>query len=533
MKTTKKILAMILAMVMMLGMVTSVSAATITINGGASGSEYAAYKLMKAEALTDGSKKYNFTVNSKYKAVLEEIIKEATETTETTNDDIVEYISGLNDDSIRKFADEVYAKVKEAELEPDYTTKTDVFENVDSGYYLIAETKLGTTDTDKTDTYSLVMLNTAGVEDITVTTKEDVPTVDKQVEEKNDTTGQEDDWGKSADYDIGDTINYKITGTVSSRYANYKSYYYSFSDTMDAGLSLLTSEEDSDNYAYSIKIMIGGVDVTTKFDIVATEHSFTATANLKELDEKLEKVTITGDTHIVVTYTAVLNENAVSGTAGNKNDVVLKYENNPYHDGEGSEYGEPEKPGETPKDVNIVFTFDAIVNKTDDKGEALNGAEFTLYKKCLTDTEGDDKYEYQVVEKISGDNTAKFLFEGLDAGEYKLVETKVPKGHNKAEDIIFTVAATYDTKKDPVELTALVVKDAKGNTISSTDSSNTNAQFFVTLSSGEMSTTVINKAGMNLPSTGGMGTTIFYVIGGILVVGAAVLLITKRRMRSE
>ena len=265
MKNMKKFASLLLAWVMLLAMTVTASAASITIEGGASGSEYAAYKLLDAELPTEGdtSGKYNFSVNDKYLTALQEV------TGKSTSDEIVDYIADLTDDEIRGFADAVYAKIKG--LTPDYTTDDNVFDNVDMGYYLIAETKVG----DTSDTYSLIMLDTAAAnedENITVTTKEDKPTVDKEVEEKNDSEGTSDIWGESADYDIGDTINYKITGTVSSKYEDYLSYYYSFSDTMDNGLTL---NKDS------IKVTINGVDVTEQFTIETTEHSFTATANLK------------------------------------------------------------------------------------------------------------------------------------------------------------------------------------------------------------------------------------------------------------
>ena len=208
---------------------------------------------------------------------------------------------------------------------------------------------------------------------------------------------------------------------------------------MDGGLTL---NKDS------IKVTINGVDVTEQFTIETTEHSFTATANLKELTG----VTIEADTKIIVTYTATLNENAVSGATGNKNEVILKYENDPYYKGDGDPDtpDEPEKPGETPKDINIVFTYDAIVNKVDDKDEPLEGAGFTLYKWVA-----DENNWVAVGDEITGVTT--FTFEGLDVGKYKLLETTVPNGYNKAADIIFYVEATYDDTKDPVVLTDLVV----------------------------------------------------------------------------
>ena len=125
-----------------------------------------------------------------------------------------------------------------------------------------------------------------------------------------------------------------------------------------------------------------------------------------------------------------------------------------------------------------------------------------------------------------------FTFTGLDAGQYKLVETTVPAGYNKADDVEFTIEATYDTESADPKLTSLVVKDKDGSVISAT-AENQEASFATVLLEGKVSTKVVNKAGAELPSTGGIGTTIFYILGGLLAVGAVVLLVTKRRMNAE
>ena len=504
----KKFFAILLSAMLMLSLAVPASAASITIDGGASGSEYAAYKLLNA---TDGGDdKFAYTLNEKYTSILQNI------TGTTTQADIVAYIAALDDERIRTFANAVYAAIGAADpaISADYHSvdaaiendAANVFENVDQGYYLIVETALGTTGENYgSDTYSLVMLDTAGNDAVTVTTKEDVPTVEKKVEEKNDSTTDDPTWGDSADYDVGDEIDYKITGTVSAKYAEYKSYYYSFSDTMDDGLTL-----DQD----SITIMIGDVDVTSQFDIDTTEHSFTATTNLKELDAARDDVTITDTTKIIVTYTATLNENAVSGSTGNKNEVILKYENDPYHEGDGNPDtpDEPDEPGKTPEDVNIVFTYDVIVNKTDGTNP-LTGAGFTLYKWDAS-IEGEDKWD-AVSDEVKGDALTTFEFKKLDEGKYKLVETTVPAGYNKAADVEFEIISTLTEGENP-ELKALVVDPS--------------ANFTVTLSSGSIATTVVNNAGTELPSTGGIGTTIFYALGAALMIGAGVLLVTKKRM---
>lgn len=528
MKNMKKFAGiMLLAMALILSMVTPAFAADIIISGGAGGSEYAAYRLLNA---TDGGEgKFAYTVNEKYESILKTV------TGENNRAEIVGHISALDASGIRGFADDVYAAILAADpaVVADYTTVEDKFSGVEQGYYLIAETKVG----DSSDTFSLVMLDTAGQESITVFTKEDKPAVEKKVEEINDTTG-EASWGDSADYDIGDVINYRITGTVSSKYADYASYYYNFVDTMDKGL---TYNEDA-----KVFVDNGGnrVEVTGQFTIEVTKNGesnlangFSATANLKELTG----VEITADTKIVVEYTSTLNEYAVSGVLGNKNEVFLEYENDPYHVGDGNpetpdrpgEPGESGEPGKTTIDTNIVFTFDAVVNKVDSEGNPLTGAGFTLYKWVKDGVVNEDQTTSDgwvaVGEEIKGDGMTEFTFKGLDVGKYKLVETTVPGGYNKCDDIEFEIVAEYDFTTDPPTLTGLLVKNAAGDVISD----GAGATFSAVVSSGEVSTEVVNLSGTELPGTGGIGKTIFYVAGSVLVLSAVVLLIAKKRVKSE
>ncbi len=515
MKNIRKVLALVLAVMMVMSLATSAFAADITITGGADGSQYAAYMLLNAttsEAGEEGEKDDNFayTLNKKYTAILQAV------TGKTEQAEIVDYISALDADGIRAFADDVYAAIVAAGLEADAVAEGNTFTGVAQGYYLIAETHTG----DAADTISLVMLDTAGNSNITVKTKEDKPKVDKEVEEVNDSTGTTA-WGESADHDLGDKINYRITGTVSDRYANYLSYYYSFTDTMSAGL---TYNGDAKVYVVNGETK---TEVTEQFVIETLANGFTATSNLKELTG----VTVNAESLIVVEYTATLNETAVIGGEGNPNEVYLEYENNPYHEADGDNNpktpNKPEKPGETPKDICVVFTFEAVVNKVDAEGEALEGAGFTLYKWVADESEAGGTW-VQIGEEIVGNDLTKFEFLRLDAGKYKLVETTVPAGYNKAEDVEFEIVAEYT----PVEgtdgdKTLTGLKVVKGEEILSDGEE---ASFTVSVEKGTVSTDIVNNSGVELPSTGGIGTTIFYILGGVLVLAAVVLLVTKKRM---
>lgn len=497
MKKMKKIFAALFAMVMVLAMGMTVSAANITIEGGATGSEYAAYKLLNA---TDGGGgKFAYTVNSDYSSVLQ------TASGKTTDKEIVSYIEGLNTEELRIFADKVYAAIIDKKIVAEMTTVTDKFEGIDQGYYLIAETKTGSAS----DTYSLVMLDTAGNDDVKVTTKEGVPSLEKKVMEKNDSTGGLSDWQDAADYDIGDDVPFKLTGTLPSNYADYGTYSYTFHDEMSKGL---TFNPDS------VVVKISNNEIKTGYTVETTglkdgcsfEVRF---ANLKELTKDQRSF-------ITVEFTAQLNNDAVIGSAGNPNEAYLEYSNNPYEAGTGV----------TPKDRVIVFTYNILANKIDTDKNPLKGAGFTLYK--FTAGEGNEDYKdikgtwKAIGGEIKGADVTTFEFKGQDAGYYKLVETTVPAGYNKADDLEFVVEATYDTISDAPGLQTLVVKDKDGKVISGE-----NLTFTAALDSGSVSTNIVNQSGTELPATGGIGTKIFYTIGAILMIGAAVLLITRKRSK--
>lgn len=487
MKKIKNLFIILAAMVMVLAMGINAFAADITINGGAEGSEYAAYKLLNATNDATDTSKFAYTLNEKYATVLQEV------TGMTEEREIVTYISQLNAKEIRAFADEVYTNIKD--MASEYTTDTDVFAGVDQGYYLIAETKTGNPQ----DTYSLVMLDTAGNDNITVTTKEDKTELEKKVKEKNDSTGEESDWQDAADYDIGDVIPFQLTAIVESKYADYSNYYYVFHDTMSAGLTF-----DAD----SVKVTVDGTEITEGYEVVTEHLADGCTFEVRFAD--LKKIaSVQAGSKITVAYHAVLNENAVIGVEGNSNKAKLEYSNNPY--GEGT--------GETPEDKVVVFTYELKANKVDKDGEALAGAGFTLYK---FDEKANDYVA--VGEEITGVTT--FSFHGQDAGMYKLVETTVPAGYNKADDIIFTVEAVYDTVSDNPKLKKMVVKSADGNVISDGE----NAVFTVDMTDGTAATNVVNLSGTELPETGGIGTKIFYTVGAVLMIAAAVFMINRKHI---
>lgn len=369
---------------------------------------------------------------------------------------------------------------------------TTVISDLPDGYYLVKD-KDGT-QANTPEAYTEFIVQVVG--DTEVKVKSDVPTVEKKVKDVNDSVyGSLTGWQDSADYDINDQIPYQITGTVADNVANYTTYKYVFTDTMSKGLT----------YDGDAQITIGDTDVTSSFtsnvstDPVTGETTVTWTCNdLKAIGG----VTITADTKVIVTYTCTLNSNAVLGAAGNPNTVNLTFSNNPNAGGEG-------ETGKTPDDTNIVFTYKVVVNKTDGQ-QSLTGAGFTLQKKNSAGT-------YVDVKTIDATgNPSTFSFEGFDDGDYKLIESTTPAGYNTIDPIVFTVTADHDILSDNPALISLNGNVATGQ-----------ITFTPSLPDGSLTTTVINKKGATLPSTGGMGTMLLYGAGATLVIGAG--LVAKRR----
>lgn len=492
MKRVKRVLALLAAFALVLAMAVPAFAASITING--TGKTYKAYKLLNATVRGTGEdKKISYTVNEKYAAVL----KAATSATDEKG--IIKAIEDKTEaTAIRSFANDIYAKIKADKIAEDYTSTGKTFANVDKGYYLIVETELD----GNADTYSSVMLNTADQDNVTVTSKEDSPTFEKKIKEKNDSTGVESGWQDGADYDINDVVPFKLQGTVPQNYGAYNTYKYVFHDKMSSGLTFDAS---------SVVVKVDGTAITSGCYSVVTE-SLEDDCTFEVQFENLKSISaVTAGCTITVEYNATLNDKAVIGSKGNPNEAKLEYSNNPYGDGTG----------ETPWDKVIAFTYQLVANKVDKDGSSVEGAGFTLYKW----SNEENKY-VAVGNEIKGVTT--FNFKGIDAGKYKLVESTVPDGYTKAEDLEFTVVATYDTENLEPKFGTLTIK-AGDKVISEGE----DKVFIVNLAAGSFTTNVVNLTGTTLPSTGGMGTTVFYVVGGGLMAVAVVLLVTKKRMENK
>ena len=367
---------------------------------------------------------------------------------------------------------------------------------VPNGYYLIKD--VGPVNAAAGEAYGRYVVKIVG--DTTITPKVSKVTFEKKVKDTNDTTGETSVWQDSADYDIGDSVPFQLTGTVADDFKQYTSaYYFAFHDKM---------EESLDFEQNSVEVYVGSTLITDDYTLTYTPHTFDLV-----FDDLKNVAGVNAGSTITVKFTAKLNENAKLGNQGNVNEAQLEYSNNPYS----------EQRGTTNWDNVIVFTYQVVVNKYANEvkeGNERTGAAFKL-EKLVGET-------WTLVKEFQADETTStFTFKGLDDGKYRLTETVTPSGFNTIDPIEFTVTAdhkvTWEGETRTTILTSLNGEPTEAGLITFTPSVDT----------GALSTDVVNKSGSTLPETGGMGTTLFYVLGGVLVLAAVVLLVTKKRMRSE
>ncbi|MBR4080521.1 MAG: isopeptide-forming domain-containing fimbrial protein [Clostridia bacterium] len=375
---------------------------------------------------------------------------------------------------------------------------------VPTGYYLMRETMETTPDN-----YVVSLYIVEVAEDVVITPKGN-GTVDfnKKIKDTNDSEGTTTDWQDSADYDIGDAIPFRLYGKLPANYASFDSYYLKFTDEMEDGLTF---------NADSVVVKVDNTEITTGFTVVADEdnHGFT----VEFADVKAITTAVAGS-EITVEYTATLNENAVLGNQGNMNKANMTYSNNP----------NSEETGTTKDDAVIAFTYQYVVNKVDATGNALPGAEFKLEKYDAATA------NWNTITVVKNDAGTVFTFTGLDDGKYRLTETETPDGYNDIPEIIFHVVGTHTAVEDAMTgfaydgrtgiLTALT-----GNLDSG--SINKTAEFAGDAATGTVSSTIVNKSGASLPETGGIGTTLFYLLGGLMAAGSALTLVVRRRADAE
>ena len=514
MKHTKKLASLLLALVMVFALALPAFAEetyTITIKNATAGHTYEAYQIFAGD-LSEGTLS-NIEWGTGVSEAGKTALGDAKAKAETLK----------NEADAKAFATAVAPYL--ATVAGSANTLTDgeyVISGLAAGYYLVKDQD--STLTDGNDSYTNYILKV--VSNVNVNPKSSVPSVQKKVKDTNDsvadsTTG----WQDSADHDINDVIDYQLTATLANNVSTYAGpYKLVFTDTISKGLTYQSITSVKIQYNSGEIVIPAAAGGSNGYTATTAAYGGTETTyaggnvltitidNLKAFLPEGTSATVLDSAKVVVEYKAQLNSNAVIGSAGNPNKVDLEYSNNP-NDEQGGENGK------TPDDTVIVFTYKVVANKvtknpayveggSEPEYIPLKGAGFTLYKKNASG-------EFVAVgSEVKGEEMTTFEWKGLDDGDYKISETTTPAGYNTIADIEFTITAEHEVLSDNPTLTSLSGGD----------------KFTGKVETGALSADIENNKGSTLPETGGMGTTIFYVLGSVLVIGAAVLLITKKRM---
>ena len=484
----KRVVSTLLALVLVLALAGTAAAAgegSITIDNAVKGKTYTIYRIFDLDSHSEDYQALNYKVSAKWTAFFEE----GAEGLNYVDIDELGYVTWKENASAADFAAKAIAFAKAQNIANDGQKTADsstvAFTVLELGYYLV-----------QSDLGALCSLDTT-MPDVTIKEKNSEPTVEKEV--KEDSNG---DFGQTNDADIGQTVEFKTTITV----VDGQPKGYVLHDTMSAGL---TFNKKTVEVKIGERILTAGTDYT----LVTEGLNDGCTFEVRFIDDKDGEGNATGshalkpNDVVTVTYSATVNANAVVGDKGNPNTTKLSYT-------EGSTTTNETKDSQT---RTYVWEFDVLKYTMKDNAETpLAGAKFVLYKTV----DGKNYYVKVTDGKVTGWTETKaegtvfetpddgsFIISGLDADTYYLEEVEAPAGYNK-------LAA-------PVKVTITATIDATTNVGTAT------------VTYGENSTGTVkieNKTGVELPSTGGVGTTIFYVIGGLLMAVAVVLLVTKKKM---
>lgn len=492
-KATRVIFAAMLALLMLSAAIVPGFAednCTITITNSneavsMNGHTYKAYKIF--DVTVDGGN-YDYTIAEPFTAYFE-----ALNLSESLGEDLdaraYSYVSSISgDEALQAFAKDIYESAGDAAGSVTSTSATQAtITGLAPGYYLVYDEGNASAASNAEKAIANIALTTAAP-NAEIVLKASVPTIDKKI------TGVSDDATNAASADGSDGVSAKINQHVGFQIdsivpdlTGYTAYTYKVVDTMTEGL---TPDQN-------VKVTIGTDDVTADAEITYDGQVTTIIVPFDTLKEYAK------DTPITITYSAKLNANAsvYPSTDGNSNEATLEYSNNV--DDQTVKVTTP------PSEVQIyVFTLD--ITKTNDKGENLSGAKFTLKDEdgnyiALTSSEGRYKIADEGVTAteenatVVSDTSGKIYVDGLAEGKYTLTEIEAPEN--------------YNLLKDPVEIEIVATYDTDGNIQSVTGNERT----------------IVNKAGGLLPSTGGIGTYIFTIGGAVIMIVAAAMLISKRK----
>ncbi len=403
------------------------------------------------------------------------------------------------------------------------------FKAESTGYYLFLtdDSSIGSKDeySNKNQTGTSPIFAVVGGTGVTVTEKTGIPTVTKKV--KDDKPNSE--WADKADSQVGQDVQYQLTGTVASNIATFGTYYYQFHDTLSAGLTANTESVE-------VRIYTDNNDSTgTLIDKAANHYEVGCDPQTdgKSLltvtfgDLKTAGVVLTPDSKVVVTYTAQLNsEKAVVGSIGNDNEVKLIYSNNPMSEGKG----------ESVPDTVRDYTYALKIIKQDAAPEAtkLDGVKFTIRATDPDDAGSMNKYVNSngvLVDKsyeFTTANGGEIYVKGLDAGTYTVheVEDSNP-GYNTLDDFTFTIKPEGLNKDEGVALDEKTAVNTLKVTVEKPDSA---TMVTPSVDDGTVTLTVKNKKGSNLPLTGLNGVTFTWIAGGaVLCIGVAHLIRSRKQ----
>lgn len=435
-----------------------------------------------------------------------------------------------------------------------------------AGYWLFLTETSGKPDGKSTDAFTApVYAVIDGTSAMNVKPKKSIPTVEKKILDDNKakddiTTVPAADWDDVADSQIGQKVNYKLTGTVASNYATFDTYAYKFTDKLSTGLDYIADSAKVFALKGGTYTEISSENYTVTPADSSNENTLTVEFKVGDGDKGLKDVQgIDASTQIVVFYKAKLNKDVVIGNkdgdfGGNPNTVTLTYSNNPYG----------EDKGETIKDTAADFAFKLNLKKVDQGTEkGLGGAVFTIQSDD-TNTKGqyvasEDNEAKNVVagqlvtvepgnlpdyvkftsSRVSG-KEGTIEVKGLDAGSYKVTEIQTPdpaKYPTTADPFTFTIDATYDKTNMKVNNLAVTVSETGRTDIavgeldnSDGDNKLTGTQNGIDGATGLATITVGNTKSVGLPLTGLNGVTFTWIAGGaVLVIGVAHLIRSRKQ----